>query len=73
MASRSALALHQNSREPLTEVESVKLKAVARVIHHVAITFGMDQVRSWLNEPSLHFEQLTPLQMMKDQKGVEEV
>jgi uncharacterized protein (DUF2384 family) len=73
VASQSALALHQKNHESLTEDESARLKMVAGIIHHIATTFGIDQVRSWLHEPFLRFQRRTPLQMMGDHQGAEQV
>ena len=71
--SRKALAAHEQNKESLTEDESDRLKLVARIISHVASTFGVSQVVPWLHEPFLRFGRRTPLELMSDHEGAEEI
>lgn len=60
-------------QESLTEDESSYAKLVARIVRHVANTFGVEKVRPWLHEPFLRFGRRSPLDVMKDPKGAEQV
>ncbi|HEX4229013.1 MAG TPA: MbcA/ParS/Xre antitoxin family protein [Bryobacteraceae bacterium] len=57
----------------LTEDQSAQVKLVARIISHVASTFGPNKVLPWLHEPFLRFGQRPPLDLMKDHSGAQQV
>ena len=73
VVSRNGAGLQRHGKDALTEDESERAKLVAKVISHAANTFGPDKVKPWLHEPFVRFGHRSPVDLMKDNTGPEQV